>query len=935
MAPGFIAETGGRAPAAGWRLLYPLRVHLATAFLAVVGVVGLLGAWQSYHSSARLLLSASDETFSHIARETGAQLSALLSPPRQQLELLARHGIAAAPDLATRLASIEVLASALAGNPSLSAIHVGYDSGDYLLLRPLEARDEAAYLLESVERAGRAQPAAARLILDAHGRVLRREVIDEVPPDPRAQPWYFRATPAAGVLRSDLYAEPGSAEVSTAFSRRAVSGAAVLRVDIALGELSTRLRETRASASAQIALIDLDGHVIAHPDSARLRRPAGPGRARLLNVFGLEQEALAEVYVQSHGHDQRLEVEVDGRQWVGEAHRLGGESGAPVLMLLAVPRDEILVGARDIARNQLLFGMLAACLVLPLVWLLSRALSQPLERLAAQAHAIRAFNFAPQPALRSHIVEVDDLARATEQMRATIQEFLERSAALASEKRFSHLLIRVLDDTARAAHAARGALYLAGADHALERVALHGEARDDLPPRLAAGAAPGASGGLSSWPLVTRDGDRVGELLLEIREPMDSALAAFIAALAGTAAVAIETRHLLQAQKALLEALIQIIAGAIDAKSHYTGGHCQRVPVLARMLAEAACAARSGPFSGFKMAEHEWETLHVASWLHDCGKVTTPEYVVDKATKLETLHNRLHEVRMRFEVLKRDAEIAFLRSVAAGADREERQRALDRAWRELDEDFAFIARCNAGGEAMSAQDVARVRSIGARTWMRTLDDRIGLSEEERRRCDGTPPAPLPAPERLLDDKPEHRVARAPGEAIAAGNPWGFRLQPPADKFNRGEVHNLTVGRGTLTAEERYVINDHIVQTIVMLSQLPFPRHLRSVPEVAGGHHERMDGKGYPRGLRGSEMSVLARIMAIADIYEALTASDRPYKSGKTVSESLRVMRKMATEGHIDADLYDLFVEAGVYQRYARQFLGPGQIDEVDAAALRL
>jgi HD-GYP domain-containing protein (c-di-GMP phosphodiesterase class II) len=153
---------------------------------------------------------------------------------------------------------------------------------------------------------------------------------------------------------------------------------------------------------------------------------------------------------------------------------------------------------------------------------------------------------------------------------------------------------------------------------------------------------------------------------------------------------------------------------------------------------------------------------------------------------------------------------------------------------------------------------------------------------------------------------------------------------PPVKYNRGEIYNLCIGRGTLTEEERYAINDHIVQTIVMLSALPFPRHLRAVPEMAGGHHEKMDGTGYPKRLRREDLSLPARMMAIADIFEALTARDRPYKKGKTLSEALEIMGYMKRDGHIDPDLLDLFVTSGVYRRYAEQFLDPEQIDEVDA-----
>jgi hypothetical protein len=349
------------------------------------------------------------------------------------------------------------------------------------------------------------------------------------------------------------------------------------------------------------------------------------------------------------------------------------------------------------------------------------------------------------------------------------------------------------------------------------------------------------------------------------------------------------------------------------------------------MLAKAACEAHEGPYAGFALSDEEWEALRVASWLHDCGKVTTPEYVVDKATKLETLYDRIHEIRMRFEVLKRDAEIACWRAVAAGGDPAALQAQRDAALAALDEEFAFVAACNEGGEFMAPERVERLRRLAERTWQRTLDDRLGISHEEKARKAREPAPALPVTERLIADKREHRIERTAAERIPADNPWGFRVSVPELAYDRGELNNLCVGRGTLTAEERYRINDHIVQTIMMLSALPFPRHLKRVPEIAGGHHEKMDGTGYPKRLPGEALSPLARMMAIADIFEALTAVDRPYKKGKTLSEAVRILFAMKNARHVDADLFDLFLTSGVHLEYARRFMNPDQIDAVDIA----
>ena len=381
----------------------------------------------------------------------------------------------------------------------------------------------------------------------------------------------------------------------------------------------------------------------------------------------------------------------------------------------------------------------------------------------------------------------------------------------------------------------------------------------------------------------------------------------------------------------LLESFIQLIAGAIDAKSPYTGGHCQRVPVLAKMLAQAACAETGGDFADFDLSAHEWEQLHIAAWLHDCGKVTTPEHVVDKATKLEALSDRIHEIRMRFEVLKRDAQIAFFRAVTDGAGRAAQQDLLDARLAQIDADFAFVARCNQGGEYLDPASIERLAQIAQQTWQRTLSDRAGIAHEELLRKQISPEPALPVTEQLLADKAEHLIERTERDRIAADNPWGFRVDVPVHLYNRGELYNLSVSRGTLTPEERFKINEHMIQTIIMLDKLPFPRHLSQVPEIAGGHHEKMDGTGYPKRLNREAMSIPARMMAIADIFEALTAADRPYKAGKKLSETLGIMHKMEMDGHIDSAIFRLFLRSGVYLDYARQFMQPAQIDAVDIA----
>jgi HD-GYP domain-containing protein (c-di-GMP phosphodiesterase class II) len=175
------------------------------------------------------------------------------------------------------------------------------------------------------------------------------------------------------------------------------------------------------------------------------------------------------------------------------------------------------------------------------------------------------------------------------------------------------------------------------------------------------------------------------------------------------------------------------------------------------------------------------------------------------------------------------------------------------------------------------------------------------------------------------------VARV--QRIGQGFKWRNVDSVESTFLSSDEMENLCIRKGTLTAAERDTINYHIVATIKMLEQLPWPKHLKKVPEYAGGHHERMDGKGYPKGLTRDQMSVQARVMGIADIFEALTARDRPYKEGMKLSQAMDIMRKFKLNGHIDPDLFDVFVKEGVYLRYAQQFLDPWQIDEVNPITL--
>ena len=356
-----------------------------------------------------------------------------------------------------------------------------------------------------------------------------------------------------------------------------------------------------------------------------------------------------------------------------------------------------------------------------------------------------------------------------------------------------------------------------------------------------------------------------------------------VESLASQGAVALTNKRLVKELKTLFESFIQLIATAIDKKSEYTGGHCERVPEITMLLADAVENTKEGTYKDFSMTEDERYELYIAAWLHDCGKVATPVHVVDKATKLETIYDRVENVQTRFEILKRDVEIKFLNTKIELLEKgdldglKDAERELNLQIEQFSDDLSFVEKSNVGGEFMQEEDQNRIRQIAKYEWNYKDETKPFLSDLE--------------------------------------------------------VRNLTIAKGTLLPEERETINDHIVITIDMLEKLPYPKNLKNVPEFAGGHHETLDGKGYPKGLTGEQMSVQAKMMAIADIYEALTASDRPYKDGKKLSHAMRIMGFMRNDYHIDEELFEIFVKEGVYKQYATKYLSDSQVDKVDESAI--
>jgi len=959
---------------------FRLLITISVLFTVLIVTFGLIFRQLIYWQTSEMLLEESDRYFSQVKEQLRLDFLSTQKTVNQTVRILGKTPIISANRLDQRLKSVAVFREALAADPNLSALQVGYDNGDYFIVRTLDN-----HLRELFEA-----PPAAEIVVDnistgqGNKRVLQRiwftDSLDQLSRqplqpsayDPRTRPWFKAALTSDQPIGTEPYLFKFMQQMGLTVGYRPAGATAVIAGDISLFHLSQTLEKHRQTPQSELVLFDKSGDdywVTAYQNPAKMmaRPPDGRSRSRAADLGSpvLDYAATLPTIV-----DSFYEFNFDREQWLGSTRNLDMQGRENLYLVSLAPEKELLRDARMLQHKVLTYTFVMILLSIPFTWLLARKISNPIKELAEETRRICRFDFSDQGRSKSIIKEVEDLGQAMTLMEATIGKFISLITSLASEQDFDKLLKLINEEIMTISEADGAFSYVVSeATQALVPGAVQTRVKGPLNPEILPTYDLDSSAvlvqilrggqrvvqplntiltddslakesGLSSAQVIVipernRQQQAIGLLCLifkterQIESQEHVGRLAFIDALSGFGAVTLESRQMLRMQKDLLESFIRLLAGAIDSKSPYTGGHCQRVPILTKLLAQKACDSQDEYFADFTISDEQWEALHIASWLHDCGKVTTPEFVVDKATKLETIYDRIHEIRMRFEVLKRDAHLRYWQELTRGDDKEEALQRLESAWLELDDEFAFVAGCNLGGEFMAPEKIERLQQIAGRTWMRTLDDRLGISWEEGQRKARTAPSPLPVEEALMGDRDDHLFIRPEQEKISDKDDFGFILDVPRYLYNRGELHNLCVARGTLTEEERYQINDHIVQTIIMLKKLPYPKHLREVPDIAGGHHEKIDGTGYPRKLNGEQMSLTAKMMVIADIFEALTASDRPYKKTKTLSEAIKIMGFMEKDHHIDTHLFRLFLTSGAYLEYAREYMNPEQIDSVD------
>ncbi|MGB3705689.1 HD domain-containing phosphohydrolase [Castellaniella sp.] len=941
---------------------WPIRHIIAGITVIAMTLVAVVLISLSWFGSKRAFLDMAQVIALNASQLTAERSRRMIAPGEAMLNVLASNPFIRKVRENEEWMLRTTLAPTLAANPLISSLYVGYRNGDFLSLRPLQdektrhyfqAPPRADYLINMLTRLEDGSTRNHLFFYDAQHELLTQRDQSENAFDPRTRPWYTQSMTNDEIVTSGPYAFFTNHQAGITLSRSARSGQAVVGVDITLTDLGKGLASLRMTPSAELALATPDGTIIAYSGATPPASIQPDGQPRLSSLDDLGAAALSRLWKTAPSStDSVLLYEEDGREWLGAAFPFDGIQGLDLQLLVTAPADELL---GDLARNRMHMVLISSVLILlllPLGWSTGSSVGHALERLTDRARRMSLFDFSRPGSGSTRLREVGELNQVMNHVGGTVQAFLEISQTLGSEPRIEAMLAQVLEKLVKATRCLDGAVYLSEDGRESLLLAATFNVGKEAPE---CGAWP------EHWPppdvdmnddgpheritfeLRSRRGHLEGLLVLtHARDPDHTSpeFLSFTNQLTGMLAMSIEARQFMQAQKELLDAIIRVLADAIDAKSPYTGGHCERVPQLAIMLADQIAAETSGPYADFTLNEDERYEFRLAAWLHDCGKVTSPEHIIDKATKLEVIHNRIHEIRMRFEVLWRDAEINRLQARLAGEDEDRAAATLNARHAQLQDDFRFVAQCNIGGEFLSDEAIARLHQIAETTWMRHFDDSIGLSSAELAKLAISRPHPpeLPAAESLLADKPEHIVpwdeARKPAvERDDPRNTLGFDMKLPACRQNAGELHNLTIRRGTLTEEDRFAINDHMVQTLTMLTQLPWPRHLERVPDIAANHHERMDGAGYPRRIPGEKLQLTERIMALVDVFEALTAADRPYKPSKTLSESLRIMAFMCRDGHLDPQLYLYFLRSPVWLAYARDFMKTAQIDAVDAEAL--
>ncbi|WP_428775864.1 HD domain-containing phosphohydrolase [Vibrio sp.] len=936
---------------------YSLSIHITSLFLVLTTLVGVVLIYVSYQH-AQQLLSGSVREISH---ENSLKLQSAFKqstgPIFTTLDFMALSPVvesSAPPIEETRfLASLGLI---FQRNIHLTSLYFANELGEFTIIRPLrtnldrarfEAPDKATMLINVTNLSGLNE----FFFLDGNYEQIGFRHGDASQFNPTIRPWFVNADRDGEIRVTEPYFFYFLRTTGISLSRRSISGEQVVGADFTIDSLSRQVNAIALSDSSKLVLFDNKFRALAqHQAGLDLSREAEDTQKRL------EASVFKPILNRISSQPLFETVQRDNINWSVTLTPVNLSQHVRLLLAEANPQEDLLANLISLRDKQMTIAIILLLSSIVVVWVVANRLTNPLHKLVQLTEHIARFNFRKTRYPRSMIKEVSDLTQSIELMEHTLHDLLGLLRDTASNTDVEVLAKTITHQSFLVTKAETVVLYMYSEEqqqfeiastHAIIpfKIDINEFLTDTawLSTKLKLGEVIHLNRDDNSlsrhkdylynsdiylFPLLSPAGDLIGVLNLGYERPISGEQQdkhALLRELLHFAEIAKDNINQLQQQRELFTAFVRATARAIDTKSFHQTHHCERIPELVNMLAEAA-ELDDQYFPRFGLTRDQKQELTLSAWLHDCGKIATPEYILDKATRLETVYDRIHEVRMRFEVMKLQAEVNYWQDLHEGGDKGELEQTLTERLQQLDQDFAFVAQCNNARHPLTDEDIIRLGQISKMEWKRTLDDQLGVSLMELQRAGE--PSRLPCWEPLLADKPVHRFPWPdPREVIQLQN--NYSIQPGDWRFDRGELHNLTVRSGTLTEEERFVINLHAVETEQILSALPYPNSLSHIPNIVAGHHERMDGKGYPVGIKEEQLSIPARILALADVFEALTSGERPYKQGKTLDQAVEVMTEMATSGHIDPKLYIVFLENQLDQQYAERFLPDSQHIEFD------
>ena len=934
------------------------RTFITSIFIAIFSLLSITLIYVSDQNSQNIAVTLSKDVITSHSNELNAQINKVSRPLISMLDTLALTKFTQSEIDIYDQQWLKLLSTTLTNNPYVSLLYFANSEGELFAVRPI---------YNEMSRLSAGAPESTRLIIlysniggyreniffDEKMQEIATSKIQNRNFDPRSRPWFKGAKKDGSIYVTDPYLFYNSQKVGITFSRRSLDGKSVIAADFNLGSLTQAMQEFEYSGTSRVFLLTDKKQVIASN-----KRASKPFKEKIYTAkdYGFDDVLPDLDNLDAQGSTSKL-IDLHGESWKLIITPMVISKDHPLYVVNFVLNRDILASSvsyrNELITISIIFVMFVFCIVLATThWI-----AKPLTYFNQSLGQIQNFNFQRRTYKSTYIHEIDELNKTMQLMENVLVDFFKNLRYVTHSSHPEELSDSMVTQVKSILSADCCQLFINHRDNRGKfQMTVNSEGCESFQlqslfecneqvfqhrvhelSETEADIVFTDSGYKAGFvvSLMNRKNENIGVLVIGFSQTISADAHSrihFVSEFVSFNEIVLEHMEKELEQRELFHSFVEMTATAVDIKSPYTGGHCQRVPKITKMLAKAA-EADTGKFADFSLTSKSWEELLVAAWLHDCGKVTTPDYVMDKATKLETIYDRIHEIRMRYEVLKRDADVLYWQSVMGGMDKAQAQKACDKLKDELDKEFDFIASCNPGSEFLDPEKQQRLAEIGERTWLRTLPDDIGISQQELLKKHQTSQS-LPVTEKILADKPEHLFVWEEKKQLQANSKRDFKMVAPEYRYNRGELHNLMVKSGTLTPEERYNINDHIVQTYLMLDQLPYPEHLKNVPLIAGSHHEKINGQGYPLQLKGEDIPIGGRMIAVADVFEALTACDRPYKAAKTLSHSLKIMAFMVKDEHLDGCVFDLFLTQGVYQEYADQYLTAAQIDHVDVESLR-